>query len=89
MNRFHYREYSQFKNFVVSTYLSYLGFYRPKYFILENVRNFASFKKSMVLRLFMRSMIKLILYMEVNSEIFRKMVLGGHYVHEFVVGYRC
>lgn len=59
MNRFNHREYSQFKNSLVSTYLSYLEFYRPKYFILENVRNFASFKKSMVLRLCMRSMIKM------------------------------
>ena len=45
MNRFNHREYSQFKNSLVSTYLSYCEYYRPRYFILENVRNFASYKK--------------------------------------------
>ena len=59
MNRFNHREYSQFKNSLVSTYLSYCDFYRPKYFILENVKNFASFKKSMVLKLCLTTLIKL------------------------------
>ena len=59
MNRFNMREYSQFKNSLVSTYLSYCDFYRPKYFILENVRNFASFKKGMVLKLCMTALIKM------------------------------
>ena len=56
MNRFNHREYSQFKNSLVSTYLSYSKYYRPKYFILENVRNFASYKKSMVLKLCIRTL---------------------------------
>jgi DNA (cytosine-5)-methyltransferase 1 len=51
MNRFNSREYSQFKNSLVASYLSYCDYYRPKFFILENVRNFVSFKKSMVLKL--------------------------------------
>ena len=59
MNRFNMREYSQFKNSLVSTYLSYCDYYRPKYFILENVRNFASFKKGMVLKLCMTALIKM------------------------------
>ena len=59
MNRFNHREYSQFKNSLVSTYLSYCDYYRPRYFILENVRNFASFKKSMVLKLCLQTLIKL------------------------------
>jgi DNA (cytosine-5)-methyltransferase 1 len=32
---------------------------RPRYFILENVRNFASFKKSMVLILCMRALVRM------------------------------
>jgi len=59
MNRFNHREYSQFKNSLVSTYLSYCDFYRPRFFILENVRNFASFKKNMVLRLCIRALVKM------------------------------
>ena len=59
MNRFNSREYSQFKNSLVSTYLSYCDYYRPKYFILENVKNFASYKKGMVLKLCLTTLIKM------------------------------
>ena len=59
MNRFNHREYSAFKNSLIATYLSYADFYRPKFFILENVRNFASFKKSAVLKLCLRSLLKM------------------------------
>lgn len=34
-----------------------LFIYRPKYFILENVRNFVSFKRSMVLKLTLRCLL--------------------------------
>ena len=35
----------------MASYLSFCEYYRPKYFVLENVRNFVSFKKSLVLKL--------------------------------------
>ncbi|CAI9739711.1 DNA (cytosine-5)-methyltransferase 1-like [Octopus vulgaris] len=54
MNRFNYRDYSKFKNSLIASYLSYCDFYRPRFFVLENVRNFVSFKKSMVLKLTLR-----------------------------------
>ncbi|XP_048478482.1 DNA (cytosine-5)-methyltransferase PliMCI [Plutella xylostella] len=57
MNRFNQREYSNFKNSLVASYLSYCDFYRPKYFILENVRNFVAFKKGMVLKLTLRTLL--------------------------------
>ncbi|CAL1301280.1 unnamed protein product [Larinioides sclopetarius] len=59
MNRFNSREYSCFKNSLVVTYLSYCDFYRPRFFILENVRNFVSFKKSMILKLAMRCLLRM------------------------------
>merc|ERR1712241_576405 len=59
MNRFNQREYSQFKNSLVSTYLSYCDYYRPRFFILENVKNFASYKKGMVLKLCIRTLVKM------------------------------
>ena len=59
MNRFTGREYSQFKNSLVATYLSLCDFYRPKFFILENVRNFATFKKGLVLKLCLATLLKL------------------------------
>ncbi|CAG4956224.1 unnamed protein product [Colias eurytheme] len=57
MNRFNSREYSNFKNSLVASYLSYCDYYRPKYFILENVRNFVAFKKGMVLKLTLRALL--------------------------------
>ncbi|XP_049873328.1 DNA (cytosine-5)-methyltransferase PliMCI-like isoform X2 [Pectinophora gossypiella] len=57
MNRFNSREYSNFKNSLVASYLSFCDYYRPKYFILENVRNFVAFKKGMVLKLTLRTLL--------------------------------
>ncbi|KAJ8934705.1 hypothetical protein NQ318_008503 [Aromia moschata] len=57
MNRFNAGQYSLFKNSLVVSYLSYCEYYRPKYFILENVRNFVSFKRSMVLKLTLRCLL--------------------------------
>ena len=59
MNRFNSGEYSKFKNSLISSYLSYCEFYRPRYFILENVSNFASFKNNMVLKLCMRALVQM------------------------------
>ena len=59
MNRFNSREYSQFKNSLVVSYLSYCEYYRPRFFLLENVRNFVSFKKSLVLKLTLRCLLKM------------------------------
>eukprot|EP00794_Sanderia_malayensis_P016015 gene16015-17632_t len=59
MNRFNSREYSQFKNSLVASYLSYCDYYRPRFFVLENVRNFVSFKKNMVLKLTLRCLLKM------------------------------
>ncbi|XP_071444299.1 DNA (cytosine-5)-methyltransferase 1-like [Hetaerina americana] len=59
MNRFNSRQYSLFKNSLIATYLSYCDYYRPRFFILENVRNFVSFKKSMVLKLTLRCLLRM------------------------------
>ncbi|CAH1179610.1 unnamed protein product [Phaedon cochleariae] len=57
MNRFNAGQYSLFKNSLVVSFLSYCEYYRPKYFVLENVRNFVSFKRSMVLKLTLRCLL--------------------------------
>ncbi|KAI5727206.1 hypothetical protein M8J76_016131 [Diaphorina citri] len=54
MNRFNQRQYSAFKNSLIVSYLSYCDYYRPRFFLLENVRNFVAFKNSMVLKMTMR-----------------------------------
>ena len=38
-------------------FLSYADFYRPRYFLLENVRNFVSHNKSFTFRLTLRSLL--------------------------------
>lgn len=38
-------------------YLSYCDFYRPRYFLLENVRNFVSHNKSFTFRLTLRTLL--------------------------------
>jgi DNA (cytosine-5)-methyltransferase 1 len=42
---------------MVMAYLSYADFYRPRYFLLENVRNFVSHNKSFTFRLTLRSLL--------------------------------
>lgn len=59
MNRFNSGVYSLFKNSLISSYLSYCDFFRPKYFILENVRQFASHMRSLVLKLCLRALTKM------------------------------
>ncbi|CAN7984788.1 unnamed protein product [Ixodes hexagonus] len=59
MNRFNSRQYSLFKNSLIASYLSYCEYYRPRFFVLENVRNFVSFKRSMVLKLALRCLISM------------------------------
>uniref|UniRef100_A0A287CVP0 DNA (cytosine-5)-methyltransferase n=1 Tax=Ictidomys tridecemlineatus TaxID=43179 RepID=A0A287CVP0_ICTTR len=57
MNRFNSRTYSKFKNSLVVSFLSYCDYYWPRFFLLENVRNFVSFKRSMVLKLTLRCLV--------------------------------
>jgi DNA (cytosine-5)-methyltransferase 1 len=59
MNRFKSREYSSSRNSLIVSYLSYCDYYRPRFFILENVRNFVSFKRNMVLKLTMRCLVRM------------------------------
>lgn len=59
MNRFNSGDYSRFKNSLIASYLSYCDYYRPRFFLLENVRNFVSFKRSMVLKLTLRSLLRM------------------------------
>ncbi|XP_056678753.1 DNA (cytosine-5)-methyltransferase 1-like [Monodelphis domestica] len=59
MNRFNSSTYSMFKNSLVVSFLSYCDYYRPRFFLLENVRNFVSFKRSMVLKLTLRCLVRM------------------------------
>nr|XP_022900238.1 DNA (cytosine-5)-methyltransferase PliMCI-like [Onthophagus taurus] len=73
MNRFNAGQYSRFKNSLVVSYLSYCDYYRPKYFILENVRNFVSHNRSMVLKLTLRCLVAM------GYQVTFGIVQAGHY----------
>eukprot|EP00891_Asterochloris_glomerata_P001829 jgi/Astpho2/1829/fgenesh1_pm.00038_%23_4_t len=57
MNRFNKGNWSMVQNSMVMSYLSFCDFYRPRYFLLENVRNFVSHNKSFTFRLTLRSLL--------------------------------
>ncbi|GFH06104.1 cytosine-specific methyltransferase [Haematococcus lacustris] len=57
MNRFNKGNWSMVQNSMVMAYLSYADFYRPRYFLLENVRNFVSHNKSFTFRLTLRTLL--------------------------------
>ena len=59
MNRYSDGEFAKFKNSLISSYLSYCEYYRPKYFILENVMSFATFNKNLVLKLCLLALVKM------------------------------
>ena len=58
-NNFKDRENSKLKNSLIATYLSYCDFFRPKFIILENVRNLVQNENSMVLKLILASLVKM------------------------------
>ena len=57
MNIFSESDYSQFKNQGVVTFLGFCDYYRPKYILMENVRNFALYKGGSFLKLCLRALI--------------------------------
>ena len=59
MNRFNESEYSKFQNSVVVTYLSFVDYYRPTHFLLENVRFFSHAKKGLVIKLVLWSLMEM------------------------------
>ncbi|KAK4878394.1 hypothetical protein RN001_010900 [Aquatica leii] len=73
MNRFNAGQYSLFKNSLIVSYLSFCDYYRPAYFILENVRNFVSFKRSMVLKLTLRCLLA------IGYQVTFGVLQAGHY----------
>ncbi|XP_049797488.1 DNA (cytosine-5)-methyltransferase 1-like [Schistocerca nitens] len=59
MNRFSEKLYSRFQNSLVASFLSYCDYYRPRFVIMENVRNFVAFKQSVVLNLTLRALLEI------------------------------
>lgn len=55
--RFNKGNWSMIQNSMVMGYLSWCDVYRPRYFLLENVRNFVSHNKSFTFRLTLRTLL--------------------------------
>lgn len=52
------KEHTVYRQWSLS-FSSYCDYYRPQFFLLENVRNFVSFKRSMVLKLTLRCLVRM------------------------------
>uniref|UniRef100_A0A6P6Y3V4 Cytosine-specific methyltransferase n=1 Tax=Dermatophagoides pteronyssinus TaxID=6956 RepID=A0A6P6Y3V4_DERPT len=59
MNRFSQTEYSLFKRSLLVCYLNFLEFYRPKYFVFENVYNMILYGKSLIFKIFCSFLIQI------------------------------
>nr|XP_043622522.1 DNA (cytosine-5)-methyltransferase 1B-like isoform X2 [Erigeron canadensis] len=57
MNRFNTSTWSKVQCEMILAFLSFAEYFRPKYFLLENVRNFVSFNKGQTFRLALASLL--------------------------------
>ncbi|XP_038712503.1 DNA (cytosine-5)-methyltransferase 1B-like [Tripterygium wilfordii] len=59
MNRFNQSSWSKVQCEMILSFLSFVDYFRPKFFLLENVRNFVSFNKGQTFRLTLTSLLAL------------------------------
>ncbi|GAB4848558.1 DNA (cytosine-5)-methyltransferase 1B [Ancistrocladus abbreviatus] len=59
MNRFNQSAWSKVQCEMILAFLSFAEYFRPKYFLLENVRNFVSFNKGQTFRLTLASLLEM------------------------------
>lgn len=57
MNRFNQSTWSKVQCEMILAFLSFAEYFRPRYFLLENVRNFVSFNKGQTFRLTLASLL--------------------------------
>lgn len=59
MNRFNQTTWSKVQCEMILAFLSFADYYRPKFFLLENVRNFVSFNQKQTFRLTVASLLEM------------------------------
>lgn len=59
MNRFNQRTWSKVQCEMILSFLSFADYFRPRFFLLENVRNFVSFNKGQTFRLTLASLLEM------------------------------
>jgi DNA (cytosine-5)-methyltransferase 1 len=67
MNRFSTSTWSKVQCEMILAFLSFADYFRPKYFLLENVRNFVSFNKGQTFRLALASLLEMGYQVDVAS----------------------
>ena len=67
MNRFSDSSWSKVQCEMILAFLSFADYFRPKYFLLENVRNFVSFNKGQTFRLTLASLLEMGYQVDVAS----------------------
>lgn len=73
MNRYGDGEYSQMKNSMFVTFLSYCEYYSPKFVLIENVRAFISHRKSQMLQMTLAVLVRM------NYQVTFGVLQAGHY----------
>lgn len=59
MNRFNQSTWSKVQCEMILAFLSFADYYRPKFFLLENVRTFISFNQGQTFRLTLASLLEM------------------------------
>ncbi|KAL1104204.1 hypothetical protein V6Z11_D04G050300 [Gossypium hirsutum] len=59
MNRFNHSTWSKVQCEMILAFLSFADYFRPRYFLLENVRNFVSFNKGQTFKLTLASLLEM------------------------------
>lgn len=59
MNRFNQSTWSKVQCEMILAFLSFADYFQPRYFLLENVRNFVSFNKGQTFRLTLASLLEM------------------------------
>ncbi|PNT74073.1 hypothetical protein BRADI_1g07306v3 [Brachypodium distachyon] len=59
MNRFNQSPWSKVQREMILTFMSFAAYFRPRLFLLENVRNFISFNKGQTFNLTLESLLEM------------------------------
>lgn len=79
MNRFSQSTWSKVQCEMILSFLSFADYYRPKYFLLENVRNFVSFNQGQTFRLTLASLLEMG-YQVCTVTLFQNEISGSHFL---------
>lgn len=83
MNRFNQSTWSKVQCEMILAFLSFADYFRPRYFLLENVRNFVSFNKGQTFRLTLASLLEM--GYQVHVALLLKRILADNFCMLYLV----